>query len=171
MEFKKKTLIWETNTEPPKNYIWIKEDGKAYEYNNSTRKWEESKTLPSGKEDTEDAFPYEWICPDDFSITIQPNDWDTDDESEFYSINIDVDIPIISSCILESWYCNNVRRTESGDTTITTPWGHDVYVYLDKNDEKIYKIVILSYDSSFNPSEVVPFTLNFTDLLFIGNKK
>ena len=32
MEFKKKTLIWEENNEPPKNYIWVREDGKAYEY-------------------------------------------------------------------------------------------------------------------------------------------
>lgn len=32
MELKKKTLIWEENNEPPKNYIWVKGDGKAYEY-------------------------------------------------------------------------------------------------------------------------------------------
>lgn len=30
----KKTIIWETNTEPPKNYIWVKADGKAYEFIN-----------------------------------------------------------------------------------------------------------------------------------------
>ena len=28
----KKIIIWENNSEPPKNYIWIKADGKAYEY-------------------------------------------------------------------------------------------------------------------------------------------
>lgn len=45
MELKRKTLIWETNNEPPKNYIWIKDDGKAYEFNGATKKWEESKEL------------------------------------------------------------------------------------------------------------------------------
>ena len=42
---KKKTIIWEDNNEPPKNYIWVKSDGKAYEYNNSTRSWELSNTV------------------------------------------------------------------------------------------------------------------------------
>lgn len=28
----KKTVIWETNSEPPRNYIWIKADGYPYEY-------------------------------------------------------------------------------------------------------------------------------------------
>ena len=32
MEFKKKTIIWEDNTEPPKNYLWVKPDGKVYEF-------------------------------------------------------------------------------------------------------------------------------------------
>lgn len=30
----KKTIIWETNSEPPKSYIWVKSDGKAYEFIN-----------------------------------------------------------------------------------------------------------------------------------------
>jgi hypothetical protein len=45
MEFKKKTIIWEDNNEPPKDYIWIKSDGKAYEYSYSQRKWIESKLI------------------------------------------------------------------------------------------------------------------------------
>lgn len=40
MEFKKKTIIWEDNNEPPKNYIWVKSDGNAYEFNHTTRQWE-----------------------------------------------------------------------------------------------------------------------------------
>ena len=47
MEYKKKTLIWEDNNEPPKDYIWIKSDGKAYEFNYQTRTWVESKTVKS----------------------------------------------------------------------------------------------------------------------------
>ena len=45
MEFKKKTIIWEENNEPPKNYIWVKDDGKAYEYDHTTRQWVESETI------------------------------------------------------------------------------------------------------------------------------
>lgn len=48
MEFKKKTIIWEDNSEPPKDYIWIKSDGKAYEYSYSQRKWIESKSISGG---------------------------------------------------------------------------------------------------------------------------
>lgn len=42
---KKKTIIWEDNNQPPHNYIWVKGDGKAYEYNYEKRIWEESKTV------------------------------------------------------------------------------------------------------------------------------
>ena len=47
MELKKKTMIWEDNTEPPKNYIWIKSDGKAYEFDYNDRKWKESQIVSS----------------------------------------------------------------------------------------------------------------------------
>lgn len=42
MEFKKKTIIWEDNNEPPKDYIWVKSDGKAYEFDYKHRVWKES---------------------------------------------------------------------------------------------------------------------------------
>lgn len=48
MEFKKKTLIWEDNSEPPKDYIWIKPDGKAYEFDYTDRIWKESKSISAG---------------------------------------------------------------------------------------------------------------------------
>ena len=46
MEYKKKTIIWEDNNEPPKNYIWVKSDGNAYEFNHTLRQWE--KIMSSG---------------------------------------------------------------------------------------------------------------------------
>ena len=70
MEFKKKTLIWETNTEPPKNYIWIKEDGKAYEYDYSTKRWIESKIVSSGNSDVDKKFK---IIEETLGITLEPN--------------------------------------------------------------------------------------------------
>ena len=47
MELKKKTIIWEDNNEPPKNYIWVKSDGKAYEFDYDDRKWKESQIVSS----------------------------------------------------------------------------------------------------------------------------
>lgn len=58
MELKKKTIIWEDNNEPPKDYIWIKSDGKAYEYSYSQRKWIESKSISgSGNSEPVEANP------------------------------------------------------------------------------------------------------------------
>lgn len=45
MEFKKATVIWEENTEPPKNYFWIKSDNKVYEFDCEMGEWIESETL------------------------------------------------------------------------------------------------------------------------------
>ena len=45
MEFKRKVIIWEENTEPPKNYIWVKPNGKTYEYDYSTEEWIESENV------------------------------------------------------------------------------------------------------------------------------
>lgn len=47
MEYKTKTIIWEDNNEPPKDYIWVKSNGKAYEFDYIDRKWKESKTINS----------------------------------------------------------------------------------------------------------------------------
>lgn len=41
MEGITKTIVWDSNSEPPKNYIWVK-DNITYEYNPTTRKWKES---------------------------------------------------------------------------------------------------------------------------------
>lgn len=52
MEFKKKTIIWEENTEPPKNYYWIKPDNKVYEFDIEEGDWIESEEItytPSNK--------------------------------------------------------------------------------------------------------------------------
>ena len=56
MEFKRKTIIWEDNNEPPKNYIWVKSDGIAYEFNYVTNKWEESDLIPKKDEQEEEQI-------------------------------------------------------------------------------------------------------------------
>jgi len=42
MEYKKKTIIWEDNNEPPKNYIWIK-NGTIWQFDKYLHKWVEYK--------------------------------------------------------------------------------------------------------------------------------
>lgn len=44
----KKTIIWETNSEPPRNYIWVKPNGVPYEYDEGIREWVISKNIGSG---------------------------------------------------------------------------------------------------------------------------
>lgn len=64
MEFKKKTIIWEDNNEPPKNYIWVKSDGNAYEFNHTTRQWEKimsSNGSSSGSDSGTGEIDYEAI--------------------------------------------------------------------------------------------------------------
>ena len=41
----KKTIIWESNSEPPKNYIWAKPDGSMVEYNENTKSWNNSTSI------------------------------------------------------------------------------------------------------------------------------
>ena len=36
---KKQTIIWEENSTPPTNYIWVKSDGKPYAFNELTKEW------------------------------------------------------------------------------------------------------------------------------------
>ena len=50
MEFKKKTIVWETNSEPPKNFLWVKDDG-IYEYSNGS--WQKSKSFSTEEEKQE----------------------------------------------------------------------------------------------------------------------
>lgn len=39
----KRTFVWEVNNPPPQNYIWVKNDGRAYEYDPNKRDWVLSK--------------------------------------------------------------------------------------------------------------------------------
>ena len=44
----KRTVIWETNSEPPRNYIWIRPNGIAYEYDWTLREWVVSPNIGQG---------------------------------------------------------------------------------------------------------------------------
>ena len=78
MEFKKKTIIWEPNTEPPKNYYWIKEDNKVYEFSVEERKWVESEELTyTPKEESgsdEPVDPDQPVGPVDPEEPVEPEE-------------------------------------------------------------------------------------------------
>ena len=51
---KKKTIIWEENSTPPRDYVWVKPDGKAYEYDYANGVWAESKDITIGTKSEEE---------------------------------------------------------------------------------------------------------------------
>lgn len=100
MEFKKKTIIWEDNNEPPKDYIWVKSDGKAYEYSYSQGKWIESKLIKTeesggsgdgGGSDSESSLmnliPNNYPKPDLFLCTKYVEDSSVDIDVTNYKID------------------------------------------------------------------------------------
>ena len=100
MEYKTKKIIWEDNNEPPKNYIWVKSDGNAYEFNHITRQWEKimsSNGGGGGSGDILDSWPWngypkplgvifsdnngvsdvgDWYWNGDFSVPIETTIYD-----------------------------------------------------------------------------------------------
>ena len=96
MEFKKKTIIWEDNNEPPKDYIWVKKDGKFYEYSYVTRNWVESKSISGGSEESVDSGDGSDSTPTEFYIKFKAEDFgikdsdsvpDTVDRSKGYTLD------------------------------------------------------------------------------------
>ena len=98
MEFKKKTIIWEDNNEPPKDYIWAKKDGKFYEYSYATRSWVESKSISGGNSggsggsggDGGDSTPTEFYIKfkaENFGVRDDTNVPDTVDRDKGYRLD------------------------------------------------------------------------------------
>ena len=75
-EGKTKTIVWDSNSEPPKNYIWAKDDNGFLEFKDGS--WVESEEL-SPKENQVVEFlntSYTYILPDtddEINITIGNN--------------------------------------------------------------------------------------------------
>ena len=72
---KKKTIIWEENSTPPRDYVWVKPDGKAYEYDYTNCVWAESKDITIGtKSEEEDPIDPTPIDPTPVDPTLQPQE-------------------------------------------------------------------------------------------------
>ena len=51
MELKKRTIVWDSNIEPPKNYLWVRSNGKIYEYDKKSLRWKTSSIFDPKKSD------------------------------------------------------------------------------------------------------------------------
>ena len=120
-----------------------------------------------------DNFPYEYVCPDDFSVSIQPDDWNIDEYESRARVEVVNPIQIPYPYKVEYWKCNG--QTISGGEVFFDEGFGEVCVRLGQfiEDHKkafIDKVEAVIYNE-FDPSSIIPLTLNFTDLVFIGNKK
>lgn len=191
MDLKKKTIIWEENTEPPRNYIWVKSDNKAYEYNNITRKWEESEMFSSGTECEEDTFPYEYISIPDFTIEISGTDWKNDPNDaakKSYSIDLDpISSEDLSNNIIVIGKCNdnNVDAYDRGQghwsyenvskySMFTFEWDVDVVITFSSQsmhvDVSLDNIPQNVQNMSQSASIILYTKLDFKDLVIIKEK-
>ena len=122
--------------------------------------------IPSGGSD----IPLEYSCPDDFSVTIQPEDWEYDKEISIANFDTDISVEFDNGDIaLIYGECNGVSGYGSDmNVVIEVPWGDArVNIYIDKSGYISGSISA----GIFDPSELVAITLNFTNLLFISNIK
>ena len=72
MKHQKKTIIWEENTEPPKNYYWVKEDNVVYEFDLKQGKWVESEELTyTPKEEGGPDKPVDPIDPEEPFVPVE----------------------------------------------------------------------------------------------------
>ena len=149
MEFKKKTIIWEDNNEPPKDYIWAKKDGKFYEYSYTTRSWVESKLIKTEESGGSDdggsdsgsflmnLIPNNYPKPDLFLCTkteegnvvkIDVTNYEIDDLLSL----IDGEIPEIPiTCLYES---SNLDKPIITDVRVS--FGEIIITFFGPNDEK-----------------------------------
>ena len=89
MEYNRKTIMWDNNSEPPKNYIWAK-NNKFYEYDYVTRSWVESKLISGSGSGSGDSTPTEFYIKfkaENFGIRNQDNVPDTIDRSKGYTFD------------------------------------------------------------------------------------
>lgn len=132
MEFKKKTIIWEDNSEPPKDYIWIKPDGKAYEFDYTDRIWKESKSISAGT-GSGSGSNVELL-----TLNVTENGEYTPDEGKAYN-KVNVDVSGLSLETLMQKF-NNFEMYIKPETTgffstLGEPitWGHQVKTEYTKN--------------------------------------
>ena len=135
MEYKKRTIIWEDNSEPPKNYIWVKADNKPYEFNYYTHKWEESNSVEIDPEYSakivdkpfKKTIVYEenntpsrdsiWVKKDGVAYEFNKGEWKVND-SVHTSLEREVltNVPLTFEILSDGYFCfttNDENRTRT----------------------------------------------------------
>ena len=102
-----------------------------------------------------------------FSVVINPEDWTIEEGEGHAQKQIPTQVP--ESYKLKIGTCNgqDYNVSEGNFTVYIDETGLDLEINL---VEELNKIYILSY-GEFDPFEVGSTTLNFKDLIFLGNKK
>lgn len=158
---KKQTIIWEENTPPPTNYIWVKPDEKPYAYNEETHKWEET-TLPGGGGD---EFPYEYQVVN-FTVDVKAEDWTIKEGEAYCDIKLDNHIPLQYNTLIWGFLNNNSPSSldiKDFSITIAELEGNVSFITVGK---KITSIHIDGYfDETFTPPE--NFKLEFKNIIFV----
>lgn len=133
---KKKTIIWEENNEPPKNYIWMKPDGKAYEYSYVTRKWEESNLIEK-KEEEDQLDPFIQECIDTMisglvNTGILPESIENLDDLKrlIENENVEIDQLLMPAELMQSMIASLPETT-----TVTITGDNNTYAYIIKDIE------------------------------------
>ena len=170
-EFDNKVIIEQHNEPENKHVIWKDPDENKYkEYVDGS--WVESDKIATPGSGT-DNFPYEYVCPDDFSVTIQYEDWENVESEPYCEIHVDeIDIPAGA----KYFYCVNGRKGDyfesayielgSGKNILTI----DVFPLTDNN--KFSGFAFQGWDDGETLiQQASPMTVNFTDILFLGEKK
>ena len=149
------------------NVIWRDQDGNLKEAING--EWVPSPKFPQGG----DEFPYEYVCPDDFSVTVQYEDWEDIEEEPHCEINIDeIDIPEDAKC----YYCVNGEYGSNFESAYVKIGSGKQYITVEVapliDDNKLSGFSLQSYeDGTTIIQQASPITFNFTDMLFLGEKK
>lgn len=151
MEFKKKTIIWEDNNEPPKNYIWVKSDGNAYEFNHTTRQWEKimssnGSDSGSGSDGNSDiTLAQAWTRA--FKMDKMP----IYDHDEYTLIHSDESVPLPDFVLFA---VNSATYDISG---IDSKPLEEEDIVLPENLRYYYELFEISEDSVQNSYNIVPF--------------
>ena len=120
-----------------------------------------------------DEFPYEYVCPDDFSVTIQPEDWEISGEEANCHINIEP-IALPENCETYFYYVNENCGNQD----------NSAYIVLGNDKHQLYlEIYFLMLSGNFNGFGIIatgditliesefPYTFDFSKIVFIGEKK
>ena len=116
-----------------------------------------------------DDFPYEYYCPDDFSVTINPEDWTTHHGEANAQKQIPIQLKVPEGYELKIGTCNteNYNAGEMCFAMFIDEVSTNCYIELITESN----IININADGEIASSEVEPVTLNFKDLIFLGNKK